>query len=65
MSDELALEIFGILTDYEFKTLGEQKEFCRRVAQWHQDKVGQLKRDHYECLKELERLHVFAEEHGA
>lgn len=30
--DSLEFEIFHILTDYEFKTLGEQREFCYRVA---------------------------------
>ena len=42
MNDELALEVFGILTEYEFETLGEQKEFCRKIANWHLDKTTQL-----------------------
>ena len=40
--DELALEIFYILTERDIKTLGDQKDFCRHIAKWHLEKLAQL-----------------------
>jgi len=43
--DELALEIFYILTERDIKTLGDQKDFCRHIAKWHLEKLAQLETD--------------------
>ena len=33
--EEVAFEIFKVITDYEDGTLGGQKAACRAVAEWH------------------------------
>ena len=38
MTEELALEVFGILTEHEIKTLGDQKKLCREIAEWATEK---------------------------
>jgi hypothetical protein len=49
--EQIALEVFSILTEYEFKTIGDQRRFCREIAQWHEKKVAQLE-------AEVERLQI-------
>ena len=43
MTEELALEVFDILTEHEIKTLGDQKKLCHEIAEWA------IKKDSSEC----------------
>lgn len=53
--EELELEIFGIHSEYDIKTLGDQKRFVREIVDWYYRNVAKLEAERDALSAALEK----------